>query len=226
MSPAVRKSSRERRREISLAVLRIIGERGMTSLTTATLAAEVGLTTGALFRHFASREEMLDETTLYAIALLEKTFPHEALPPLERIVELARNRIRLLSRNAGLSWLLRSDQAYLTLPEASVKRLRKLVERSRRYLLKAIREGMDDGSIRDDIEADLLLIPVMGTIHALIGMSGVHQVAMRGRKEKAEKVLSVLARLLEPPDHVSKRGGRSRQTRKQIQTHKERPDDP
>ena len=61
MSTTTRKPAAVRREEIARAVLRIIGERGLTSLTTSNLAAEVGLTTGALYRHFASREEILRE---------------------------------------------------------------------------------------------------------------------------------------------------------------------
>ena len=67
----VRKPAAERRQEITLAVLRIIGERGLTSLTTATLAEEVGVTTGALFRHFASFDEILRETVRHGIRRME-----------------------------------------------------------------------------------------------------------------------------------------------------------
>ena len=57
----VRKPSAERRVEIAQAVLRIIGEQGITSFTTTALAKEIGVTSGALFRHFASRDEILQE---------------------------------------------------------------------------------------------------------------------------------------------------------------------
>ncbi|HXV75571.1 MAG TPA: TetR/AcrR family transcriptional regulator [Candidatus Polarisedimenticolaceae bacterium] len=106
----------ERREEIARAVLTIIGARGRTALTTTTLAAEVGLTTGALYRHFASLDEILTEAVRYGVERIESTFPAAALPPLDRVLELARNRVRLLGRDRGLAWLLRSEQAYLTLP--------------------------------------------------------------------------------------------------------------
>ena len=135
-----RKPAPERRREIALAVLRIIGERGLTSLTTATLADEVGVTTGALFRHFASLDEILRETVRHGVEKMEETFPDASLPPLERLLGLARNRVELLRSDSGLEWLLRSEQAYLTLPDEAVASLKALVRRSRRYLLDAIRE--------------------------------------------------------------------------------------
>jgi len=200
MKARVLKPKAVRQEEIVKAVLYIIGNHGITSLTTSALAKEVGLSSGGLFRHFRSREEILTATVEYAVVQVEATFPSESLPPLERVLTLARNRVRLLSSDSGLSWLLRSDQAYLTLPEDGVKTLGRLVSRSREFLLRAIREGVEEGSIRRDISPEVLLVPVMGTIHVLIGMSGVHQEI----GSSVEPVLSGLVSLLKPSKNPSK----------------------
>jgi AcrR family transcriptional regulator len=199
MRSTTRKSAAKRREEIARAVLRIIGERGLTSLTTTTLAAEVGVTTGALYRHFASIDEILSETVRYGVEKIEATFPDPALPPLDRLQTLARNRVRLLGEDPGLAWLLRSEQAYLTLPEDAVRRLRDVIRRSRQFLRRTLREGAAGGSIRSDIEPELLLVPVLGTIHAVIGMRSARHEFSRGEQRSPERVLSALARLLEPP---------------------------
>ena len=199
MSTTIRKPAAVRREEIVQAVLRIIGERGLTSLTTSNLAAEVGLTSGALFRHFASQEEILRQATRHAVALIEATFPDESLPPMERLLALARNRVRVLGADAGLAWFLRSEQAALALPQDAASLLRDLVTRSKKYLLATIREGVADGSIRDDIEPKVLLVLVLGTVHTLIGMSGAQQ-SSSSRRPSIERVLAGLVRLLTPPD--------------------------
>ena len=108
--------------------------------------------------------------------------------------------MRLLSEDPGLSFLLRSDQAFLALPELAVKRLREMVERSRAFLLRSLRDGAREGSIRKDIESELLLVPVMGTIHALIGTSGVRGQVDPVREKQVERVLAALLRLLSPPN--------------------------
>lgn len=199
MSTRARKPTAQRRHEIAASVLRIIGERGLTALTTTSVAEDVGVTSGALFRHFASRDEMLEEAVRHALTGIEATFPDPALPPLDRLLALARNRVRLLRSEPGVAWLLRSEQAYLELPEEAVESLHGMVQRSARYLLEAIREGAAAGEIRDDIEPQLLLVPVMGTIHALAGMPGVHRLAPGKRRGEPERVLSALQRLLAPP---------------------------
>lgn len=203
MKNTSRKSSTVRREEIAVAALRIIGEQGIASLTTTTLAAEVGVTSGALFRHFDSREAMLQEAAQYALAKIEGTFPDPTLPPLERLLIMADNRVRIVGADAGVAWVLRSDQAYLSLPADAVSRLQGLVKRSKKFVLTALRDGAKDGTIRTDIEPEVLFVPVMGTIHALIGMAGVHATATRTRGSSKGRVLAALAVLLAPPNGVT-----------------------
>ncbi len=189
--------SAQRREQIVEAVLRIIGRQGLTSLTTSTLAREVGVTTGALFRHFATLDEILREVVRHALRQIEATFPDESLPPLERLLGLAGNRVRLLRSNPGLAWVLRSEQAYLTLPGDAVGKLRELVDRSKRYLLAAIRDGVARGSVRGDIQPEILLVLVMGAIHAVAGMSGVHRGSQAA--PNPDQALQALKLMLSPP---------------------------
>jgi len=197
-----RKSSAVRREEIAVAALRIIGERGIASLTTTAVAAEIGVTSGALFRHFDSREAMLQEAAQYALARIEATFPDPTLPAMERLLALAHNRVRIVGADPGVAWVLRSEQAYLSLPAEAVAQLKDLVRRSKGFVLAALRDGAAKGTIRTDIEPEILFVPVMGTIHALIGMAGVHATAGRTRGSSTERVLAALTILLAPPNSV------------------------
>ncbi len=202
MQKTKRKSSAVRREEVAVAALRIIGERGIASLTTTALAEDVGVTSGALFRHFDSREAMLLEAAHYALARIEATFPDPSLPPVERLLALANNRVRIVGADSGVAWVLRSEQACLSLPAEAVAQLRELVKRSKRFVLAALRDGAADGTIRTDIEPEILFVPVMGTIHALIGMAGVHAIGGRSRSRNTKRVLAALGVLLAPPDGV------------------------
>jgi AcrR family transcriptional regulator len=199
MKPRVRRPGHERRPQIAAAALRLIGERGLPALTSAALAGEVGLTSGALFRHFASVDVILDEAVDSAVERLTATFPSPSLPPRERLFALLRSRVELLGSDPGLAWLLRSDEAYLALPPAAVARLRELVERSRAFLLGALREGAAAGTIRTDVEPELLLVTVVGTVHSLVGLRGVHRSAAPPSAPSASSVLRALETLLSPP---------------------------
>lgn len=198
METRTRKSSPERREQIVRAVLRIIGESGITAFTTTTLAREVGVTSGALFRHFATRDEILRESVRYAADRIDQTFPDNSLPAAERLVQLARNRVRVLGSEPGIVWLLRSEQAYLALPSDAVTLLQICVKRSRQFVLDAIREGVSQGSIRDDIEPEILLVLVMGTIHSLFGMPGAGRSAKGKHPQDPDRILAALMKLIAP----------------------------
>jgi len=96
--------------------------------------------------------------------------------------------------------LLRSNQAYVSLPEEAVAALRDLVGRSRRYLVEALREGAAEGTIREDVDPELLVVAVSGTVHALIQPPGVHLLEGEDPTPDPERVLSALMRLLAPAD--------------------------
>ncbi len=191
-----RKTAVQRREEMIRAVLRIIGEKGIKSLTTANLAREVGLTTGAIFRHFRSLEELLQETVYVAIQDIEATFPDTSLEPIEQIMKLVSNRVQLLSKDPGLAWLLRSDEANHMLPVAAVNALQAVVQRSRKYLLNAMKEGMDRGTVRKDIDAPELIVIVMGTIQVLAGLTGIHRTQKNVENISQTKTLAALRAIL------------------------------
>ena len=174
MATRTRKPSAVRRREIAEGALRVIGREGATSLTAATLAAEVGLTPGALFRHFASVDRILEAAVELAVERIDGTFPAAELPPLERLRSLARARVELVRGTPGLAWLLLSDQVYLSVPEPAVARLRDLVQRSRAFILAAFSEALERGELRADLTPQTFLPIFTGTIHSLLAAPGVH----------------------------------------------------
>lgn len=195
MPPALRKPTARRREEIAAAVLALLGRGGPRALTTAALADAVGVTTGALFRHFATLDEMLEAAVALAVERLEATFPPRDLPPLARLRALARARVEALRAEPGLAWLLRSEQAVASLPAPAVRRLAAFVRRSRRTLLDTLEEAAAAGEVRRDVPPDLLLVPFTATVHALVGPGGVH-----ARKvPRPDAVLDALFVLLAPP---------------------------
>lgn len=196
MNTVVRKPTAERRNEIILAVLKIVSEQGLPSLTTATIAAEVGVTTGALFRHFASMSDIFAAVVVYAVGEIEGTFPASSNPPDERLFEFARNRIALLRSAPGLAWLMRSEQAYLTLPPKSAALLKSVSKRSKKFILDALKDGAAQGSIRKDIDPDHMLVMILGTIHALIGMPGGRRLSATAQEQQSGQVLDALSRMV------------------------------
>lgn len=201
MESRIRKPTEVRRREIADAALRVIGTEGASALTAAKIANQIGVTSGALFRHFPTLEAILDEAVDRSLEALEGTFPAHDLPPLERLRSIALARIALLSRNPGLAWLLMSDQVYLTVSDGAVTRLRAMVKRSRTFLLTALREANRNGTIRRDVSPEDLLVIFTGAVHSLVGARGVHR--SRVRRDGALDALFTLLAPLPPTTPLS-----------------------
>jgi len=175
MPRATRKPTGIRRREIAEAALHVIGRQGASALTAARIAGEVGVTSGALFRHFDSLDAILESAVDAGLEAVEETFPDPSSPAVERLRNIAEARIGLFRKRPGIAWLLMSDQVYLTMPSPAVSRLRAMARKSRTYLLRAIRKAVADGLLRDDVAPEALLLIFTGTVHAIVGATGVHR---------------------------------------------------
>ena len=87
-----RKSQAERREEIIDAALLILGEHGVDGMTMARIAEAVGITPGALYRHFGSRDAILAAAVEVAIErAMSWVETADAPDALERLGELGRN---------------------------------------------------------------------------------------------------------------------------------------
>lgn len=159
-----RKPTDIRRTEIADAALRVVATHGIAALSTRVLAEAVGLTTGALFKHFPSRDALLLGMAERVHELLQATYPDAALPPRERLDRLAEARLTLVSGSAGVLTLVLSEQFALALPDDAVRVLREAIAQTHAFVARAIRDGQADGSIRADVPADALALLFMGAL--------------------------------------------------------------
>lgn len=192
---AARHPTHERRPEIADAALRLIATRGIASLTMATLAAELGITAGALFRHFESREAILAATAARASELLDATFPPSDAPPIERIERFVRARAHMAGVHAGVPRLVLSEQFALALPSEATATIRRSVERTRAFMVKALRDGQRSGEVRDDVPAEALAAIAIGAMQA----SALAHARLPIAATKPEPVLQALLTVIAPP---------------------------
>ncbi|MCB9700936.1 MAG: TetR/AcrR family transcriptional regulator [Myxococcales bacterium] len=190
-----RRASRVRQVELADAALRIIATQGIAALNTRSLAAEVGLSTGAIFRHFPSLEALLEALVTRVEGVLDATFPSDELPPLERLERFIEARSSAVGDQVGILRLVLSEQFKLALPQSGSERLAACVEKTRRFVSECLRAGQAAGSVRADLPAEALAPVVMGTVQmlALSSTSG------RRRRTEARAVTGSLLAMLQPP---------------------------
>jgi TetR/AcrR family transcriptional regulator len=193
----LRKPTDVRRIEIADGALNIVATRGIAALSTRALAESVGLTTGALFKHFPSLDALYVGMAERVSDLLDATYPQDSLPPRERLLGLADARLDLVSGRAGVLTLVLSEQFALALPDGAVRVLREAIGQTRIFVARAIQEGQEDGSIRSDVSADSLALLFMGAMQmtALARRTGT-----LGGATTAVEALDVLIRPTHTPE--------------------------
>jgi AcrR family transcriptional regulator len=162
-----RRASEVRQVELADAALRIIATHGVAALGTRRLAAEVGLTSGAIFRHFPSLDALLDAVVGRVEAVLAATFPAAGLPPAERLGAFVLARSSAVGQQLGILRLVLSEQFLLALPRRGSARLGACVEQTRAFVVECLREGQGAGVFRADQSPEALAPIVMGTVQVL-----------------------------------------------------------
>lgn len=194
----IRRSTPLNRIEIADAAIRLIGVEGIAALTTTALAKELGVSSGAPFRHFASRDAILVAVAERVVEIVGATFPEEGLQPMDRLSRLFLARTSVLSRNLGVARLIFSDQFTKALPEKAAANIRSLIRRTRAYLLRLLEEGAERGEIRRDIPAEDLVVPVLGTLQHLAFLSALRKDGEPSPGPNPDHVLVTLLALLRP----------------------------
>ena len=155
----------QRKTQIIEATLRLIAEHGLAGTSMSRIADEVGISNAALYRHFASRDDIViaahDSLIQRVLAWLNSSSAPDAL---DRLRELGRTHADIFSRDIEgfnapmfqfISWLPR-DRVRDHVVSRRVEMLR--------WYADLVEEGKAQGSIRRDIETELIVAELFAWI--------------------------------------------------------------
>jgi AcrR family transcriptional regulator len=190
-----RKPAVSRRREIADAALKVIAEQGLARFTSKAIALEVGVSDAALFRHFATKEEIVLAVIDRVEEVLFEDFPPAGADPIERLGLFFRRRIQVTREHPGVARLVGSEQLAQAAPPEGVARVTGFRERSRSFvrgcLAEAHRAGLLAGGVGPEEASVLVLGALLALAHAPPGL--------RPRATLPERVWGVLERTLRRP---------------------------
>jgi AcrR family transcriptional regulator len=197
-----RKPLTARQREILDQALALVREGGLAAVTTKRLAAEMGFSEPALYRHFASKQALvlglmdrLEDLLLGPIREIASRGDEPLAGRLERILH---HHVRLVREQNSLPILLLAEASASDDP-ALLDRMRSIFHRYLALLEGLVREGQTHGRIRPEPQPDCLALLLLG---APAGLAIRHRLLPDARAEErfGETLLPFLIRAIATPE--------------------------
>jgi AcrR family transcriptional regulator len=182
-----------RQEQIAEAALSLIGSQGMADLSIAGVARRVGIVSSGIYRHFRSKDEVLEAVLdLIGSRLLNNLAIacSQTSDSLERLKYLLMGHVRLIRENQAIPRLVFSEEVY----GGHQARKAKMYEIITKYLgevARIVREGQQEGQIRTDVDPDTISMMFMGIIQpgAILWHLSGEKFDVTRHAERAWKVL-------------------------------------
>jgi AcrR family transcriptional regulator len=162
-----RRTTDVRQMQIVDAAMRIIATKGTRRFTAELLGAEVGVTGGAIFRHFKSMDAIVNAVADRMETILFEGFPPEATDPIKRLGEFFQHRVRAIVAYPHVSRILLSDHLAQAGGPTHARRIEAFRRRSRNFVFQCLCEARESGILNRGIEPEEGTILIVGSILAL-----------------------------------------------------------
>ncbi|MGC8595910.1 MAG: TetR/AcrR family transcriptional regulator [Candidatus Kryptoniota bacterium] len=159
-----RKPTEIRQEEIKRAFLEIVDGEGLHNLSTRKLAEKVGVTEGALFRHFRSKRDIIlsiiDSVEQVLMSSLQSVAMSNASSK-DRLFKFLCAHVRYLIENRGITMLLFSEAAHSNDSELKARMLN-ILNRQKQLAKKIIQDGIVSGEWDSSIQVENVAMLYMG----------------------------------------------------------------
>jgi AcrR family transcriptional regulator len=153
---APRTKTKIRQEQIAQAALELVTRHGLRRLNVAGLARQVGVVPSALYRHYQSKEEVLEAVLdLISRRLLEnvQAVRQESADPLECLHRLLSRHVQLIRDNVLIPRVTFSEEIFSGHPRRR-QRVHQIILGYLKKVQELIREGQCQGRIRSDLAPD------------------------------------------------------------------------
>lgn len=165
-----RKNTLVRRKQIVSAVRKLIVNHGSEHITVRRVAREIGISEGAIYRHFKSKREVLS----FLIDDIERTlmadFENHREPGLgmmEAIEKMVMSHISAIERRKGVSFQVIAEIVSLGDKKLN-KKIYDVIARYTGCIRDILSEGVKAGVIRQDIDLDAAAALFFGMTQGLV----------------------------------------------------------
>lgn len=193
--PTKQLTAEERRQRTVEAVVSLSGTRNPSDITTAAIAEQMGVTQGALFRHFPSKDAIFEAVmTWVAERLLDRIerAAKRAPTPLAALDAMFMSHLSFVVDHPGVPRMMFGELQHPG--QSPAKRVaQRLLERYAARLATTIDEGKAIGEIRADLDTRAAAVLFIGTIQGLV-MQSMISGNVRQARQRAPDVFAIFAK--------------------------------
>ena len=169
-APRQRLMTDARQREIVGAVLALACERGPDAITTQAIADRIGVTQGAIFRHFADKEAIWLAVFAWVRASLAAVFAAavaQADTPLAKIEQVFLGHVAFVAANPGVPRVMFHELQY---PGDSPVRteVRAMITEYRQGLALLFKQARAAGELPASLDITLAPVLLLGAVQSLV----------------------------------------------------------
>jgi len=195
----IRLSTETRQAQIKEAVLDIISNEGLAKLSTKNLAARVGVSEGAIHRHFKSKKNILlsvVEDVYDNLVVNQKAIADSKMTPSVKLFTFFCKQIKYLIYNKGVTILLFSEATHANDSDLKEKLL-EILKAQKNLLKQIVTEGINHGSWDKNLDLDAFAILYMG-IPVILNIELVLNKEKFNHEDFCNKMFVLLERILKP----------------------------
>ena len=190
----------KRKADIISAVLRLVDRVGLNGVTTKRIALEVGVTEGALYKHFRSKNEIFLRILEVTELQLQEEYAGMAargLGPGQRLDALFSFLAAYLDEFPGLYRTVFSDALYAGDSELR-QRFKTTIHGLKESAEQAIRAGVADGLFRPELDPYTSAIMYLGVVDTSFTLWSIFEERSRGLAEVARPLFAEYMNSLRP----------------------------
>ncbi len=186
----------ERQAEIVAATLKLASEVNPAQITTGQIADVVGVTQGALFKHFPTKDAIWQAVMGWVqgtlMARLDKA-ANKAASPVEALRAVFRAHVGFVADHPGVPRFLFHELHRAA--DTPIKRtVRTLLQRYRVLILKLLGDATAAGAVDADLDADAAATLFMGIVQGLVMQSMVSNPGPAAMKAQSDRVFAIYLR--------------------------------
>jgi AcrR family transcriptional regulator len=155
-----------RRRQIAEAALSLVADQGLRRLSIAAVARRVGLVPSGIYRHFKSKDEIIDavldrieERLLANVAAARQ----ENAEPMACLKGILMRHIRFIREGRAMPRIIFSDDVHAGHPARRVRVL-EIFGRYMGQVGEVVKQGQSQGAIRPDLDVQTVTMMLFGIV--------------------------------------------------------------